>query len=81
MVERTNKALILHSSSKKMKFESGTSHDHQEDLKDYVAQLQLHMSLQSKNLLPHLNNGKDKRDNLLYQTQANIEKLTSRGLN
>lgn len=51
-----------------------------EDVRDYVAHLQLHMSLQSRNLLPHLNQVKDSRDNLIYQTQAQIEKLTSREL-
>jgi len=51
-----------------------------DDVKDYVAHLQLHMSLQSRNLLPHIRQAKDSRDNLLYQTQAHIEKLTSREL-
>ncbi|MGI0480169.1 hypothetical protein ACN4EE_05190 [Geminocystis sp. CENA526] len=51
-----------------------------EDVRDYVAHLQLHMSLQSRNLLPHLNQVKDSRDNLLYQTQVQIEKITSREL-
>jgi len=51
-----------------------------EDVSDYVAHLQIHMSLQSRNLLPQIDQVKDSRDNLLYQTQANIEKLTSREL-
>ncbi|NCO76458.1 MAG: hypothetical protein GW795_11345 [Cyanobacteria bacterium] len=51
-----------------------------EDVRDYVAHLQLHMSLQSRNLLPSINQVKDSRDNLLYQTQATIEKFTSRKL-
>ena len=51
-----------------------------EDVRDYVAHLQLHMSLQSRNLLPHLSQVKDSRDDLLYQTQAQIEKFTSREL-
>lgn len=51
-----------------------------EDVSDYVAHLQVHMSLQSRNLLPHIDQIKDSRNNLLYQTQANIEKLTSRQL-
>ncbi|BAQ66119.1 hypothetical protein [Geminocystis sp. NIES-3709] len=51
-----------------------------DDVRDYVAHLQLHMSLQSRNLLPHINQVKDSRDNLLYQTQVQIEKLTSREL-
>lgn len=51
-----------------------------DDVSDYVAHLQLHMSLQSRNLLPSMNQVKDSRDNLLYQTQATIEKHTSREL-
>lgn len=51
-----------------------------EDVRDYVAHLQLHMSLQSRNLLPHLNQVKDSRDHLLYQTQVQIEKISSREL-
>ncbi len=51
-----------------------------DDLSDYVAHLQLHMSLQSRNLLPSMSQVNDSRDNLLYQTQATIEKYTSREL-
>lgn len=51
-----------------------------DDVRDYVAHLQLHMSLQSRNLLPSMNQVKDSRNNLLYQTQATIEKYTSREL-
>ncbi|MBL1209548.1 hypothetical protein [Geminocystis sp. GBBB08] len=51
-----------------------------DDVSDYVAHLQLHMSLQSRNLLPSMNQVKDNRNNLLYQTQATIEKHTSREL-
>ncbi|WP_017293059.1 hypothetical protein [Geminocystis herdmanii] len=51
-----------------------------EDVRDYVAHLQLHMSLQSRNLLPHLSQVKDSRDHLLYQTQVQIEKISSREL-
>ncbi|WP_066348073.1 hypothetical protein [Geminocystis sp. NIES-3708] len=51
-----------------------------DDVRDYVAHLQLHMSLQSRNLLPSMNQVQDSRDNLLYQTQATIEKYTSREL-
>ena len=49
-----------------------------EDISDYVAHLQVHMSLQSRNLLPHIGKAQDNSNNLLYQTQVNIEKLTSR---
>ena len=51
-----------------------------EDMSDYVAHLQVHMSLQSRNLLPHINQVKNSPNDLLYQTQANLEKLTSREL-
>lgn len=51
-----------------------------DDVRDYVAHLQLHMSLQSRNLLPSMKQVQDSRDNLLYQTQATIEKYTSREL-
>ncbi|AFZ53460.1 hypothetical protein VKI21_16730 [Cyanobacterium aponinum UTEX 3222] len=64
-----------------MNLPSSAFHQHKkEDVSDYVAHLQIHMSLQSRNLLPQIDQVKDSRDNLLYQTQANIEKLTSREL-
>ena len=59
---------------------SAVHQSNKEDISDYVAHLQIHMSLQSRNLLPQIDQVKDSRDNLLYQTQANIEKLTSRQL-
>ena len=49
-----------------------------EDFSEYVAQLQLHMALQARNLVPTLTNATDSREQLLQQTQANIEKLVSR---
>jgi hypothetical protein len=49
-----------------------------EDISEYVAQLQLHMSLQAKNLVPSLNQTNDSRHQLLHETQATIEKLVSR---
>ncbi len=51
-----------------------------EDVRDYVAHLQIHMSLQARNLLPEINQTQDNRSNLLYQTQAMTEKFTSREL-
>lgn len=45
---------------------------------DYVAHLQLHMTLQAKNLVPSLNQNSDRRENLLHQTQADLEKMVSR---
>ncbi|MDB9528265.1 hypothetical protein PN498_19895 [Oscillatoria sp. CS-180] len=45
---------------------------------DYVAHLQLHMALQAKNLVPSLSQNSDRRENLLHQTQADLEKMISR---
>ncbi len=50
-----------------------------EDISEYVAHLQLHMTLQARNLVPNLNpKNQDSREELLHQTQANFEKLISR---
>lgn len=49
-----------------------------EDFSDYVANLQLHMSLQARNLLPPLTQCQDSRSQLLQDTQAAFEKLASR---
>ena len=49
-----------------------------EDISEYVAQLQLHMTLQARNFLPTLNDVTNSREQLLQDTQANIEKLVSR---
>jgi hypothetical protein len=49
-----------------------------EDLSDYVANLQLHMTLQARNLVPSLNGSGDSREALLHQTQATFEKYVSR---
>jgi hypothetical protein len=45
---------------------------------DYVAHLQLHMALQAKNLVPSLAQNSDRREHLLHQTQADLEKMISR---
>ncbi|NJN23708.1 MAG: hypothetical protein HC810_04045 [Acaryochloridaceae cyanobacterium RL_2_7] len=50
----------------------------QEDMGDYVAHLQLHMSLQAKNLVPSCRQPEGSRQTLLQQTQANVEKQVSR---
>jgi uncharacterized membrane-anchored protein YhcB (DUF1043 family) len=50
----------------------------QEDISEYVAELQLHMALQARNLVPTLTQATDSREQLLQETQANIEKLVSR---
>jgi hypothetical protein len=49
-----------------------------EDFSEYVAQLQLHMALQARNLVPSLTTSGDSRHALLHETQASIEKLVSR---
>jgi hypothetical protein len=49
-----------------------------EDFSQYVAHLQLHMALQARNLVPSLSHQRDRRQDLLHQTQADIEKLVSR---
>jgi len=41
-----------------------------EDIREYVAQLQLHMALQARNLVPSLTNTRDSREKLLQDTQA-----------
>lgn len=52
-----------------------------EDISEYVAHLQLHMSLQARNLVPPLTQVTDSREQLLQQTQAHFEKLISRQIN
>lgn len=50
-----------------------------EDMGDYVAQLQLHMTLQARNLVPSLHQDGDRhRLQLLQETQALTEKWASR---
>jgi hypothetical protein len=49
-----------------------------EDFSEYVAHLQLHMALQTRNLLPTLSEIEDGRNQLLVQTQAHVEKQVSR---
>lgn len=49
-----------------------------EAFSDYVAHLQLHMTLQARNLVPSLSQRSDRRETLLHQTQADFEKLVSR---
>ncbi|QSJ20658.1 hypothetical protein JYQ62_05545 [Nostoc sp. UHCC 0702] len=50
-----------------------------EDFSEYVAHLQLHMTLQARNLVPPLKQTlEDSRQQLLHQTQANFEKQISR---
>ncbi|BAZ82836.1 MAG: hypothetical protein ACKO9I_20840 [Sphaerospermopsis kisseleviana] len=50
-----------------------------QDISEYVAHLQLHMTLQARNLVPTLKHTQeDSRQQLLHQTQAYFEKLASR---
>ncbi|MBF2078637.1 MAG: hypothetical protein IGR76_08960 [Synechococcales cyanobacterium T60_A2020_003] len=49
-----------------------------EDFSEYVAHLQLHMTLQARNLVPPMRDAADSREQLLYQTQATFEKFISR---
>jgi hypothetical protein len=50
----------------------------QEDIVEYVAQLQFHMTLQARNLIPTLTEVTDTRKQMLQETQATVEKLISR---
>ncbi len=50
----------------------------QEQVRDYVAQLQLHMALQARNLVPSLTQATNSREQFLQETQANVEKIASR---
>jgi len=50
----------------------------QEDFSDYVAHLQVHMSLQARHLLPQIREKNDHRSSLLYKTQVMTEKYASR---
>lgn len=63
-----------------MNLKPNIPHSSKEDVSDYVAHLQLHMSLQSRNLLPSMNKIKDNNHNFVYESQATIEKFTSREL-
>jgi hypothetical protein len=57
---------------------SAQSQIRREDIKEYVAELQLHMTLQARNLLPTLTQGGDNRIQLLQDSQAELEKIVSR---
>ena len=51
-----------------------------EDMGSYVTELQLHMSLQAKDLTPNLEPATDSLHKLLHDTQINLEKQASRNL-
>ncbi len=57
---------------------SGQQHASRGEFSDYVADLQLHMTLQARNLLPTLTADNDARGKLLRETQETIEKFASR---
>jgi len=67
-------------SSNVLETQSTQSELGREDISDYVAQLQLHMALQARNLLPNMTNATttDSRQQMLQETQAIAEKLASR---
>lgn len=50
-----------------------------EGIRDYVAELQLHMTLHARSLIPSLSPVADSRHRLLHEAQAAAEKLASRG--
>lgn len=61
--------------------EQNTFHEApREDIGEYVAQLQLHMALQARNLLPTLTDTSvnNSRQQMLQETQAIVEKFVSR---
>jgi hypothetical protein len=49
-----------------------------EDIREYVAELQLHMALQARNLTPTFAHTGDSRQQLVHESQAMVEKLVSR---
>lgn len=73
-----NRAVIRKEDTLDLHSAQVTNEFFREDISEYVAQLQLHMALQARNLVPTLTKAKDSREQLLQQTQANIEKLVSR---
>lgn len=51
---------------------------HREDIREYVAELQLHMTLQARNLVPTFAQAVESRQQLVHESQAIAEKLVSR---
>ncbi|TVQ46336.1 MAG: hypothetical protein EA365_05500 [Gloeocapsa sp. DLM2.Bin57] len=49
-----------------------------QEISEYVADLQIHMTLQARNLVPPLKPTKDSREQLLQESQAQLEKFFSR---
>ncbi|MFN9173213.1 MAG: hypothetical protein ACK58N_01490 [Synechocystis sp.] len=50
----------------------------QEAISDYVAELQLHMTLQARNLVPTLSQTQGGCNQLIHESQAMVEKIVSR---
>jgi hypothetical protein len=50
----------------------------QEAISDYVAELQLHMTLQARNLVPTLTQTPGPCHSLVHESQAMVEKIVSR---
>lgn len=65
-------------SSVQLASQPGSKNLNQEGFSDYVAHLQLHMTLQARNLVPALTRPEDSREELLQETQAVFEKHISR---
>ena len=59
-------------------YSSSIENAQREDFSEYVAHLQLHMALQTRNLVPSLSQSLDSRNQFLAQTQAAVEKQVSR---
>jgi hypothetical protein len=49
-----------------------------QEMSEYVADLQIHMTLQARKLVPLFKPTSDSREKLLQETQAHLEKLISR---
>lgn len=49
-----------------------------QEIGEYVADLQIHMTLQARNLVPSLKPTRDSREQLLQESQAQLEKFFSR---
>ncbi|MGK7944185.1 MAG: hypothetical protein AB4058_06935 [Microcystaceae cyanobacterium] len=56
---------------------SETENTHPE-IREYVANLQLHMTLHARKLVPNLDNTSDSRSQMLHESQAHLEKIASR---
>ena len=80
MLTWTNIAKCVHKELKvNFHSENNSQQMFHEDISEYVAQLQLHMTLQARNLVPTLTEVKqNSRHQLLQETQAVVEKLASR---